>query len=75
MLQQIRKYIQRENCVNIKQIARNFGLDVSALQPMLDIWVRKGVIESPSNSASCVKSCFQQCQQNTPVLYQYVKSI
>ena len=48
MLLQIRDFIQREQVASTQQLAREFHIDEKALQPMLDIWVNKGVIKNDS---------------------------
>ena len=44
MLFQIRDYIRREQITSNQQVARQFGLDIQTVQPMLELWLRKGVI-------------------------------
>lgn len=73
MLLQIRDFIQREQVVSTQQLAREFHIDEQALQPMLDIWSRRGVIRPCEENPSCKSSCFR-CKKNTPVYYQYNQS-
>lgn len=61
MLLQLRDYIHREGLVNIQQLSREFQIDFSALRPMLDWWIRKGVI-SRSQQTQCASACFK-CHQ------------
>lgn len=70
MLLLIRNYIQRENVVSTQQLTREFQLDLAALQPMLDIWVAKGIIAQCSSEASCRNSCFK-CR-TPPQYYRYL---
>jgi len=74
MLLQLREFIQREQRVSTQQLAREFHLDEQALQPMLDIWVHKGVIEKCHEAAACQSSCFR-CKTNVPVFYQFVRRL
>lgn len=59
MLLQIRDYINREQLVSTKQLMREFKVDYSALQPMLDLWVKKGVIAKHVNAQTCRSPCFK----------------
>ncbi len=69
MLLQIRDYIQREHVVSTQQLSREFYIDEQALQPMLDIWVRKGVIKQCQEKAGCQSACMR-CKINAPVFYE-----
>lgn len=68
MLLQIRDYICREGIVSTQQLLRGFCLDIQALQPMLDFWVKKGIIGKCQEKTSCQKKCIQ-CRTNTPEYY------
>ncbi len=70
MLLQIRNYIHRERVVSTQQLSREFQVDFAALQPMLDIWVGKGVISKCTQSTSCKSACFK-CR-TPPEYYQYL---
>lgn len=69
MLLQIRDFIQREQVASTQQLAREFNLDEQALQPMLDIWINKGVIERCQEKTECQSAC-ARCKTNAPVFYQ-----
>ncbi len=71
MLLQIRDYIQREQVVSTQQLAREFQVDELALQPMLSLWVDKGVIGLCQDKAACQSSCFQ-CSTKAPQFYQFI---
>ncbi|MFT4059038.1 MAG: FeoC-like transcriptional regulator [Legionella sp.] len=71
MLLQIRDYICHQGTVSIQQLTREFHLELQALQPMLDMWVRKGVIRKWQEKANCQSTCFK-CQVQTLDYYQYV---
>ena len=73
MLLQIRDFIQREQVVSTQQLAREFHVDEPALQPMLAIWVRRGVIRQCQEKVACKSSCFR-CTTNAPVFYQFIAS-
>ncbi len=71
MLLQIRDYICREGVVSSQQLAREFRLDLPALQPMLDLWIGKGVIRKCQEKANCQSTCFK-CRSDSPEYYQYL---
>ncbi|KTD44219.1 FeoC-like transcriptional regulator [Legionella parisiensis] len=71
MLLQIRNYICREGLVSTQQLTREFRLDLPALQPMLDLWIGKGVIRKCQEKANCQSTCFK-CRSNSPEYYQYL---
>ena len=70
MLLQIRDYIQREQVVSTQQLAREFHLDEQALQPMLAIWIHRGVIQQCQEKSACQSSCFR-CNSQSPQFYQF----
>ncbi len=59
MLLQLRDFILREKTVSTQQLARQFKIELSALQPMLDLWLRKGVIRKCQQTPQCGSSCFK----------------
>ncbi len=71
MLLQIRDFIRREQVVSTQQLAREFRVDELALQPMLAVWVSKGVIRPCLEKTACQSSCFR-CSTNAPVFYQFI---
>lgn len=68
MLIKICDYIRRHHVVSNQQIAREFNIDIQALQPMLDWCLRQGIVIVWQKQASCKKSCFK-C--NPPALLYY----
>ncbi len=71
MLLQIRDYICREGVVSTQQLTREFHLDLPALQPMLDLWVSKGMIQKCQEKANCQSTCLK-CRIQPPEYYQYL---
>ena len=71
MLLQIRDFIQREQVASTQQLAREFHVDAQALQPMLDVWVNKGVIKPCQEKTGCQSAC-ARCKTNTLVYYQMI---
>ena len=73
MLLQVRDFMRREKIASSQQIARELALDPAALEPMLELWCRKGVIE-PCESPRCgtpKKGC-GQCGQTAARYYRWV---
>ena len=71
MLLQIRDYMREHKVASNQQLAREFRLDITALQPMLDIWLGKGVIVRCNKPASCKSPCSSKCRIQPPEYYQY----
>lgn len=69
MLLQVLDFIHREQCVSNQQLAREFQIDEQALQPMLDIWMEKGMIRPCQQKSGCQSSC-GRCSLHRPVYYQ-----
>ncbi len=73
MLLQIRDYIHREGVVSTQQLSREFRLDLPALQPMLELWIRKGAIEKCQEKANCQSTCFK-CRTKSIDYYRYISN-
>ncbi|MDF1757957.1 MAG: FeoC-like transcriptional regulator [Legionellaceae bacterium] len=71
MLLQLRDYIQKSKLVSLEQLAREFKSDSLAIQPMLEIWINKGLVEKQETPLSCGSSC-SGCNIKTPVYYHWV---
>jgi len=69
MLLQIRDFIHKNQVVSVQQIVREFHIDEQALQPMLQIWVDKGIIRSCQEKKGCQSSCFR-CNTKLPQFYE-----
>lgn len=70
MLFDLRDYLAKETSASIEQLSRHFRADKSALLPMLDVWVNKGVIQSFSPQNNCAASCLG-CDEVMKTYYQY----
>lgn len=68
VLFKLRDYIFKERRVTLSQVARFFKIDATALEPMLDIWVRKGVIVKEVQNTSCHGTCLE-CGQGALIYY------
>ncbi|KTC91896.1 FeoC-like transcriptional regulator [Legionella cincinnatiensis] len=71
MLLQIRDYIRRKGVVSTQQLIREFHLDFQALQPMLNLWMGKGVIGKCQEKVQCNSTCFK-CRPQELEYYQYL---
>ncbi|STX52724.1 FeoC like transcriptional regulator [Legionella busanensis] len=69
MLLQILNYLRREGIASNQQLAREFNLDLMALEPMLDIWLKRGIIAFCQNEVHCQKSCLKNCHKQAVVYY------
>ncbi len=72
MLLQIRKYMSRERVVSTQQLTREFQMDLPALQPILDLWVGKGIIRKCQGKTNCQSTCFK-CR-TVPEYYEYCRN-
>lgn len=70
MLLQIRNYLAKKGIASNQQIAREFSLDILALQPMLDMLVQKGCFAFCQETRKCQLKCLK-CTSQPPVYYQY----
>ncbi len=57
MLYLLRNYIEKYRAVSITQISREFMMDVQAIKPILDIWVKKGVVNIHNHPLACKTAC------------------
>ena len=75
MLLKLREYIRREGLVSTDQLSRFFHIDEQALEPMLEIWVAKGVLVKHEDKpkTACGSGC-NRCQSNSRRYYQFKQS-
>ncbi|MDF1684777.1 MAG: FeoC-like transcriptional regulator [Legionellaceae bacterium] len=74
MLLQLRDYLAKEQYVSLDQLSRVFKIDKTALLPMLDVWVARGVIqvdEVGKKKISCATAC-GECEGDAPTYYRYI---
>ncbi|WP_131782626.1 FeoC-like transcriptional regulator [Legionella gresilensis] len=69
MLLQILNYLRREGIASNQQLAREFDLDLMALEPMLDVWLKRGAIAFCQDEVHCQKSCLKSCRKQAIVYY------
>ncbi|VEG91371.1 FeoC-like transcriptional regulator [Legionella spiritensis] len=72
MLLQILDFIRQQKITSSQQLAREFHLDNQALQPMLEIWLRKGRIRVCEQKGACKSRCFKCRTGEPPVFYRYL---
>ncbi|WP_419419553.1 FeoC-like transcriptional regulator [Legionella sp. D16C41] len=72
MLLQILNYLRREKIASNQQLAREFDLDLMALQPMLDIWVKRGAIAFCQDNTSCQQGCLKSCHKQAVIYYKVI---
>ncbi|QDP73521.1 hypothetical protein FOG18_13585 [Legionella israelensis] len=68
MLLALRDFIQREKMVSSEQMTRAFQIDEMTLKPMLEFWLRKGIIKKCQPQVSCKSRC-SRCRM-PPEYYQ-----
>lgn len=68
MLLQLRDYIVRERVASLQQLTREFHIDATAIQPMLTLLIKKGLIFPTENKARCQSPC-GQCKSSPSVFY------
>ena len=76
MLLQIREFLRREKIASNQQLARMFHVDLNALEPMLEVWLRKGTLAYVPESirVSCSRQCTSShCQAQSIIYYRYVE--
>ena len=71
MLLQLCDFITRERVVSLQQLAREFHVDELALQPMLDIWIQRGVLRIRAKEQACQSTCFR-CDTGALLYYEAV---
>ena len=72
MLLQILNYLRREKVASNQQLAREFDLDLLALQPMLEVWVKRGVIACCQEELGCRQGCLKSCRKQPLVYYKII---
>lgn len=62
MLLQILDYIAENKIVSLRHISDTFNLHTAALQPMLSLLIKKGMIKQYMEQKECQRGC---CQSNS----------
>ncbi len=72
MLLQLRDYLVKEQFASLEQLARVFKTDATALEPMLDIWVARGVLLQVDEQKNACGTACGGCGGDSPKYYRYV---
>ena len=72
MLLQLRDYLAKERFVSLEQLARVFKTDATALEPMLDVWVARGVLQQVDEQQKACATACGGCGGDTPKYYRYL---
>jgi len=72
VLLHLRDYLAKERCVSLEQLARVFKTDKTALLPMLEVWVVRGVLHVDEQTVTCAAAC-GGCSGEAPKYYRYVE--
>ena len=70
-LVQIKEYIKDRKLVPLQDIAFHFKTEVNTVQPMLDIWVRKGKVKKHAGNLGCQNGCCK-CDPATITTYEWL---
>ena len=75
MLRDIKQYIKTNRRVSLRDISLHFQVDPNALQPMLDLLMKKGTIRciKNDNCASCGDCTVAGCDKTTMLIYEIVE--
>lgn len=71
MLLALLEYIKKGQCVSLEQLSREFRVAEDALQPMLELWIHKKMIQPYYQTLKCASKC-TSCQVSKLVYYQYI---
>lgn len=70
MLFALRDYILKEKSASLEQLTRFFNADATALLPMLDVWIARGVILRHQHVKTPCASACQGCHVlSTPTIF------
>lgn len=71
MLLALRDFIKKVKIASIEQLSREFHVSTDALEPMLDIWINRGVVKKQVNATCNSVSCFA-CGIKNLAYYQWI---
>ncbi|MDP8264819.1 MAG: FeoC-like transcriptional regulator [Candidatus Aceula lacicola] len=72
MLIKIKELFEKQKILSLEELSIHFQVDPTAMEKMLDILIKKGVIRKKSiecRSASCA-SCAQSCASEKFILFE-----
>ena len=68
---QIKKYLANRKRAPLRDIAIHFRMDAGAIEPMLEIWLRKGKVKKISCEFACRCSCCD-CDRTASEIYEWI---
>lgn len=72
ILLEIKNYLQQRKQASLTDIALHFDADTTAVEGMLEQWIRKGKVHKTTLTTSCGSSC-NQCDGAETALYVWGK--
>ena len=73
ILSDIRNYLQDRGQSSLSDIALHFDIEPDAARGMLDIWIRKGMLQRRAATSSCGTNC-SQCDTAATEIYVWESS-
>jgi putative ferrous iron transport protein C len=74
ILSGIKHYIRDRKQASLEDMTLHFGSSADAMRGMLDLWVRKGLVECCQASEACGTRC-QGCEASAREIYRWVEPI
>ncbi len=71
ILVELKKYLQERKLVPLQDIAFHFDMDIEAIRPMIDQWIRKGKVRKQDGNLGCAKGCCK-CDPATIETYEWL---
>ncbi len=68
---QLKKYLKKRKIVPLMDILNHFRVDKGFVEPMLDLWVRKGKVRRHTGTGNCQKGCCK-CDPSMIEFYEWV---
>lgn len=67
----VKHYLRERKLNQLQDIALHFRTDVATVQPMLDIWIRKGKVKKHQGHQHCGMGC-RGCDSKTVIVYEWI---
>ena len=68
---EIKKYLIKRQIVTLKDIAVHFRMETGAIEPILEMWERKGKLKKYKGNIGCQKGCYK-CDPAILVTYEWM---
>jgi len=72
MLVKVRDCIASRESISLSDLALHFNVQSSAMQGIVEVWIRKGKVKKFSRQPGCGSSC-NQCSTDSTEMYSLVK--